>query len=481
LPNAKFVGCRDLLVSGCSADSRRLDPGQVFVAVRGARHDGHHYVQRALERGAVGVVVEQPCPEAGRLQVVVPNSREAYAILCQALAGEPAGRLPVFGVAGSSGRTAAALFLRSILESSGARFGLVGAQGWSDGVQSRPAGAEEPRPEQFAEMLLAMAERGCAGGIVEISAAALERRLFDGITFETAVITDQRTDPGETDEVRMDRRRSHARLCRMVMPGGATVVNSDDRESELLGAANLAARRVAFGMHGAAEVTAEIERQDAESTRFRIRGFDREAQVELPFVGPHTVSAALAAAAVAWSRGIAADDVVAGLQAVAHVPGALEPVREGQPFAVWVDRVSSDAELSDALDFMRQTCSGQIHCVLDANVDVRERRGFAKVAELKADRVVLSIADPRVASPDAILDDVLAGFRRPGRIRVIPDRQAAIEAALELAVADDAVLIAGRGHRTILMLDRRPFARDDRSIAADWLRRNRFAPRRRSA
>src|SRR5947209_17560174 len=89
LPGARFVGCPDWEVSGCSADSRRLDPGQLFVAIRGPRHDGHEFVPQALERGAAGVVVERPCPEAGRLQVIVPDARAALAKLCQAPAGDP--------------------------------------------------------------------------------------------------------------------------------------------------------------------------------------------------------------------------------------------------------------------------------------------------------------------------------------------------------------------------------------------------------
>src|SRR5215831_14028793 len=105
LPEARFVGCPDWEVSGCTADSRRLDPGQVFVAVRGTRHDGHAFVRHALERGAVGVVVEHPVPEAGRLQVVVPDSRAAHARLCQALAGDPSEQLVTVGVTGSSGKT----------------------------------------------------------------------------------------------------------------------------------------------------------------------------------------------------------------------------------------------------------------------------------------------------------------------------------------------------------------------------------------
>src|SRR5262245_25141605 len=143
LPEARFVGCADWEVSGCTDDHRRLDPGQVFVAVRGARpgYDGHAFVGAALERGAAGVVVEQPCPDAGRLQVVVPDARAAHARLCQALAGDPSHHLLTAGVTGSFGRTITALCVRSILESAGQRAGSLGALGFFDGTTAHPLGA----------------------------------------------------------------------------------------------------------------------------------------------------------------------------------------------------------------------------------------------------------------------------------------------------------------------------------------------------
>ena len=141
LPEAQFLGCNDWEVSGCTDDHRRLDPGQVFVAIRAERYDGHAFVREALDRGAAGVVVEQPCPEAGRLQVVVDDARAAHARICQALAGDPSRRLPIVGVTGTFGKTITSLFVRSILEAAGLRCGLVGALGWSDGLTDRPLGA----------------------------------------------------------------------------------------------------------------------------------------------------------------------------------------------------------------------------------------------------------------------------------------------------------------------------------------------------
>lgn len=188
LPKARFVGCPDWEVSGCTDDHRRLDPGQVFVAVRDASYDGHAFVRQALDRGAAGVVVEQPCPEAGRLQVVVDDSRSAHAVICQALAGDPSERLMTLGVTGTFGRTVTSLFVHSILEAAGLRCGLVGSLGWSDGRTRRPAGTEVLRPTHawpagaagLASILAFMVDQSCAAGVLEVSADALERNAWRG-------------------------------------------------------------------------------------------------------------------------------------------------------------------------------------------------------------------------------------------------------------------------------------------------------------
>src|SRR3954470_17554863 len=332
LPEARFVGCHDWEVSGCTADSRRLDPGQVFVAVRGERHDGHAFVAQAMERGAAGVVVERPCPEAGRLQVVVPDARAALSRLCQALAGDPTEQLVTVGVTGTCGRTATSLFLRSIFEATGVRFGLVGSLGWSDGVTTRPvaSGRAIPDAEGLASMLAAMVEGGSHGGVIEVSGESLRRRRVEGLEFDAAVVTDLAVAPGSDPDRLLERRRLKARVFRKVVAGGAAVVNADDPHAELLGAVNLDARRVSFAIDRRADVTAKIERLDRNGSRFLLRGFDREAAVTLRLVGSHHVGQALAAAAVAWARGVSLDAVVAGLESVGQVSGRLESVHEGQ-------------------------------------------------------------------------------------------------------------------------------------------------------
>jgi UDP-N-acetylmuramoyl-L-alanyl-D-glutamate--2,6-diaminopimelate ligase len=472
LPEARFLGCQDWEVSGCTNDSRRLDPGQVFVAIRGARRDGHTYVAQALERGAAGVVVEKPCPEAGRLQVVVPDSRVAHARLCQALAGDPGEQLLTIGDTGTCGKTVTSLFLRSIFEATGVRFGLVGALGWSDGVTTRPVSVAFPGPSGLATMLAEMVERGCSGGIIEVPSSALEQRALEGLEFDIAVVTDVGNVRGQTTEELFARRRVKSRLIRKVVSGGTAVVNADDPHAQILGAVNLDAKRVSFGVEQPADVTARIERLDANGARFVLRGFDREAPVALRLTGPAHVSNALAAAAVALSQGLALDAIVAGLETVTHVPGRLEAVNEGQDFTVWIDQAQNGPELSQVLTALRSLGAARIYCVFGAEGlrDRMERLNLSTAAETGADQVILTADNPRTEDLNQIFDDLLSGFFRPGRVQIEPNRRRAIEMALALASPGDAVLIVGKGRRTFQIFADHAVPFDDGLVATQWLR-----------
>jgi UDP-N-acetylmuramoyl-L-alanyl-D-glutamate--2,6-diaminopimelate ligase len=505
LPEARFVGCPDWEVSGCTDDHRRLDPGQLFVAVRDPWYDGHAFVREALDRGAAGVVLEHPCPEAGRLQVVVDDARAAHAKICQALAGDPSGRMTTIGVTGTFGKTITSLFVRSIFEAAGLRCGLVGALGWSDGRSSRPLGAgigpgtgglaststagPPGGAAGLASILSYMIDMRCQAGVIEAAGEAVEARYFEGVSLRAAVVTDVGVPYGLPSEMALRNRRAKAKLVRKVAPGGAVVVNADDPHAEILGGVNLDARRVTFGLERPTQVdvSARVERIDAAGSRFVLRGFDRDEAVELRLVGPRQVGHALAAAALAWALEVDVAAVAAGLEAVGSVAGHLEAVDEGQDFDVRVDAAQAAGELGQALSALRAVSAGRVHCVLGAEGDQDRpaRRALAEAAEFGADRVILTLGSPRTEPPDQVLDDLLGGFRRPGKVRVEPDRRRAIEAALADARPGDAVLIAGKGRSAYQIFADRVVPFDDFAVARAWLRGRRAAatagPTQRSA
>ncbi len=480
LPGAQFVGCRDLQVSGCSADSRRLDPGQVYVAARPAGPE----VRRALDRGAVGVVAEEYQPEAGSPQVVVADAAGSYARVCQALAGDPSRSLQVVAVTGRAGKTAASRYLRSIFEADGRRCGLVTPLGWSDGVGTFAAALAGPGADGLAEMLNAMVARGCRSGVIELPDNALADRRFEGLAIDTAIAIELGDDPEPTPGRPHGPRSRAARLFRSIASGGLAVVNADDPACELLGAVNLGASRIAFGLEKSAEITGTIEAVGPDGTTFTIHGLDREASVTIRGLGIDAVRAALAAAAAAYGRGVGVDAIEAGIETVAVEPGRLEvlPAREGGPIVV-LDRSRTGVELSRSLAAVRMAGFVRIVCVVGAEGHGRsaDRHALAEAAEAGADQVVLTTDSPRGEDPEAILDDLLAGFRSAGRVLVEPDRRRGLESAVALARPGEAVLVAGRGRSGLQIFADHAAPFDDAAAIAEALDRGRAARALRSA
>ena len=351
LPEAHFVGCPDWEVSGCTDDHRRLDPGQVFVAVRDARYDGHAYVREALDRGAAGVVCRTPLPggraASGRCQRRPVGSRAD-------LSGPGRRSLPA---ADHPGRD------RNLRQdghqpvrardprSGGPALGLVGSLGWSDGKAARAAGASAPGSAAgsrqrigrapgawpagasgLAAILSYMVDQNCVAGVLEVSAEALDApAAWTGSPCEAAVVTDIGVPYGLPHRARPAGPSAQGPgSFGKIVPGGAAVVNADDPHAEILGTVNLDARRVSFGMSPRAQVdvSARIERLDAAGSRFVLHGFDRSTPVEPPALSARAqVSHALAAAAASPGRWRSSSTRSSpGSRAWANVAGHLESV-----------------------------------------------------------------------------------------------------------------------------------------------------------
>jgi UDP-N-acetylmuramoyl-L-alanyl-D-glutamate--2,6-diaminopimelate ligase len=443
LPEGRFVGCHDLFVSGCARDSRRIEPGEVFVAIPGARHDGHDFAARAIERGASGVIVERELPLDGAVQVILPDSRAAHARLVRALAGDPASGLRTLVVSGGRARPAAAAFLRSILEADGERVGMVAADGgWTDGTRSYPATGRLPAPEALVVIAETLASRGCGTLIVEAPphlAGAAKLACLGPV--EALVVPD--VTPSEDLDERIGRRRALKRLARQVRPGGIVAVSTDDPESELLGAVNLEATRLGFGRDARADVVGELFLGSLRTaTHLHSAALGRP--VRLRPLGAKNARGAFAALTLAGALGIECARIVAGLEALAVVPGRLEPVHTAGPFAV----IREDAECEATL-----------------------RGGFAELRALGSRRIISVVAAECAGlerSCGSLSDLIIPG----------DDRRVAVELGLSRATAGDVVLLVGRPKRALGRREGALRIVDDRAIVAEWLKRGATAARR---
>ncbi len=470
VPEAEVLGADDLLVAGCTSDTRRLKPGDVFVALRGREADGHDYARQAAALGASAIVGERPLPGVSVPQAIVPDSRTALGRLCQALAGDPSRKLKVIGITGTNGKTTTTYLIASILASAGHPVGLLGTIAYFDGHDTADPEHTTPPAETLARWLGRMVANGCTHAVMEVSSHALDQARLAGMRLDAACVTNVCRDHFDYHGSAEEYRLAKSRLFDHLAPEGFAVVNADDPTSAGY-LRKLDGPALTVGMRSAAEITGHmLERCPSEQTFLLTAGSD-SVPVRTRMIGDHHIANCLVAAATGLAYGIDLPTVVRGLERVDGVPGRLERIECGQPFGVFVDYAHTPDALTAALRTLREVCRGRLICVFGAggDRDRQKRPLMGQAVERLADLAIVTNDNPRYEPPKAIIDDILSGFRYPTQAVVLPEREEAIQSALADARPGDCVLIAGKGHETYQVLGGKRYHFDDCEIAREWL------------
>jgi UDP-N-acetylmuramoyl-L-alanyl-D-glutamate--2,6-diaminopimelate ligase len=471
LPDAVILGADDICVQGCTCDSRRLKPGDLFAALVGTDCDGHDFIPEALARGASAILTQRPVEGAPCPVCIVRNTRDAFGRVCQALAGDPSRRLKVIGITGTNGKTTTSCLIASILATAGRRVGILGTLGYFDGVDAVEGSHTTPPAEDLARWLARMVANDCSHAVMEVSSHALHQSRVAGVVLDAACVTNVRRDHFDYHRTAHDYRLAKSKLFDHLAAEGFAVINADDPTAA--GYLHLLDGPVlTVATRSAAEITGRLLERSASEQTFLLSAGSECVPVRTQMIGDHHISNCLVATAVGLAYGINLTTVVRGLEAVGHVPGRLERIECGQPFGVFVDFAHTPDALENTLRTLRDVTSGRLICVFGAGGDRdREKRPLmGQVVEKIADRAIVTSDNPRGEDPQKIIRQILDGFRCPSQARVIVDRAEAIRAVLaQEARPGDCVLIAGKGHEThqIVGQDRLPF--DDREIAREWL------------
>ncbi len=470
LPTADFLGTGDICVDGCTCDSRRVKPGDLFAALAGSQSDGHDFVAEAVRQGCAAVLSERPISGLPVPHCVVTDSREAYGRVCQALAGNPSHRLKLVGVTGTNGKTTTSCLIAGVLAKAGHRVGLLGTLGYFDGEDADEAAMTTPPAGRLAAYLGRMVRNGCSHAVMEVSSHALDQSRVAGVRFDAACVTNVTRDHLDYHATIRDYRMAKSKLFDHLAGEGFAVINADDPTS----AGYL--RRIdgpvlTVGIRSVAEITATpIEQHRSEQT-FLLTAGSETVPVRTQMIGTHHIYNCLVAAAVGLTYGVDLMTVARGLEAAGHVPGRLERIECGQPFGVFVDYAHTPDALAGSLQTLREVTPGRLICVFGAGGDRdREKRPLmGRAVEREADLAVITSDNPRWEDPRQIIDEVLTGFDHPQQAEVIVDRTDAIRLALAGAEPGDCVLIAGKGHETYQIIEDRQIPLDDCQIANDWL------------
>jgi UDP-N-acetylmuramoyl-L-alanyl-D-glutamate--2,6-diaminopimelate ligase len=478
---------------GVVHDSRRIRPGSLFVAVPGAHVDGHDFVAAAAAGGAVAALVERPVPEVELPQLVVERTQAALASAAGWWYGDPSRELAVVGVTGTDGKTTTSFLAVAALEAAGVSSGMIGTVETKIGAV-REANAEHattPEAPELQAALRAMVEAGNEAAVVETTSHGLALERVGGIAYDAAILTNLTHEHLEfhgTWEAYRDaklslferlaagRRNAPKALQGRPLPKVA-IVNADDPSAGLFAgvAQEAGARIVTYGTDPSADLRAVRVEEGSRGLAIDLDGPSGEAHLDLRLVGRFNVHNALAVVALgeAWSLDPAA--VRAGLASLDGVPGRMERIDAGQPFAVVVDYAHSPASLEKVLELLAPTAAargGGLIAVFGSagERDVEKRPMMGRIAGQRCRLVVVTDEDPRGEDREQILDEIARGAEAAGRRRgrdllLIADRPAAIAAAFERARAGDVVLLAGKGHERSIIGPAGPVAYDERSVA----------------
>jgi UDP-N-acetylmuramoyl-L-alanyl-D-glutamate--2,6-diaminopimelate ligase len=477
IAGASFAGGeQDPVVTSVEYDSRKVSDGALFVAITGLTTDGHRFIPEARRKGAVAALVERPTDGAGLPELVAKDTRAALGLVSHAFYGRPSDSLTVHAITGTNGKTTTSYLIDSILRAADMKTGVVGTLGYRVGDRSIAGDMTSPESLDLARLLSSMVEGGTAAVTMEVSSHALALKRTTGMTFDTAAFTNISRDHldfhGTIDEYAAAKSLLFDQLAGDGWkPGATAVVNTDDPFGRQLADRIDLFGNVALITYGRA--SADVWVRDTELTGDGTRvTFDTpmgEVAARLRLLSDFNVMNALAATAVAVSQGMSPKTIVRGLEDLNRVPGRLETVDAGQPFAIVVDYAHTPDALSKAITALRGTTSGRIITVFGCggDRDRGKRPEMGRIATESSDLVLITSDNPRGEDPAAIMADIADGARGAGGdFELIEDRRTAIGRAVSEARAGDVVLIAGKGHEDyqIVGSDRLHF--DDREEAA---------------
>lgn len=454
-------------VSGLQYDSRKIQRGDAFFAMKGGTTDGNKYIHAAIERGAVAVVSDsaeqKPRTGVAWAQVAPGKGRRVLGCASANLYGHPAKKLKLTGVTGTNGKTTTTYLMESILAAAGKKSALIGT------IEYRIAGNVVPSPHTTPESLdlnrfLSDAlKRGAIEGVMEVSSHALEQERVFAVPFDVAVFTNLTRDHLDyhgTMEKYFEAKKVLFAGCG-TEPPRVSVINIDDPcGRKLVDFAKEHRSQVFtygleagdFHVKGPAKITVT-------GTTFEMATPVGDIHIGSPLVGTVNIYNILAASAAALARGLTLPQIAVGVKALSHVPGRFQRVDAGQPFTVVVDYAHTDDALRNLTTLARDFVSlsgakGRVITLFGCGGD-RDRAKRPMMGEAAAkgsDFVVLTSDNPRSEDPLRIIHDALSGLKKGqsgAEFTVEPDRKRAIQLACQLARVGDIVLIAGKGHEKV--------------------------------
>jgi len=474
-----MVQTHDVEINNVCHDSRTVTNGDLFVAIRGLKSDGHRFVQDAVRKKAKAIIVEDDasvpdslCMHEGVVKIVVGDSRKALSRVSANYFRHPSKELQVIGVTGTNGKTTTTYLITSIIQKSGGKSGLIGTIEYRIGEKKIDASHTTPESYDLQKLLRSMVDEGCSHVVMEVSSHALEQRRVDDVKFSTAVFTNLTQDHLDYHKSMESYFVAKKRMFDMLDSSAMAVTNADSEYGiRIVGSTN--AQLLRYGRQSQADVQAIDIRTTMKSTEFKIKHLDNEVPIKSSLVGSFNVTNILAAYAAAYAEQFDVSIIQKGIKELRGVRGRFETIDAPHGWFAIIDYSHTPDALENVLSAIREIKSeqGNVTTVFGCGGDRdREKRPvMGTIAQRLSDRVIVTSDNPRTEDPDKIIDDIMKGIAPSTNVQRQPDRKKAIEDALSKAGHDDVILIAGKGHETYQILGDKRIHFNDREIVEEWI------------
>ena len=452
-------------------DSRKIKEGDVFVALRGLKTDGHLFIKKVCEKKAQALIVEDSCdiPKNFKGSVFqIKSTRKMISSLLNHYYNFPSEKMFCVGVTGTNGKTTTAYLLKHLFSQAGWKTGMIGTTGCHIGEENWESSLTTPPAIELQNHLWKMHNKGVQAVVMEVSSIGLDQQRVDGVYFNTVVFTNFTQDHLDYHKNMDQYFKAKMKLLQLAQSQNhcTVVFNSDDKKFQSLskqGCQNF----ISYGEKEGSFFHYKIVQESLEGVDFDLYYKEKVYKVRVPLIGAFNVSNVVSALSSAVSAGFSLDQMIPHLMSFKGVPGRLQRVENSKSINVFIDYAHTPSALENVLKSLRQAGSSSQKIITvfgcGGNRDQGKRKKMGQTASLYSDEIVVTSDNPRFEAPQQIMQDILQGVSlEKKRVFVLEKRREGIKKGLELAGAGDIVLIAGKGHEKFQMISSKKIPFDDR-------------------
>ena len=467
----QVVGDGEVDITGVNIDSRKVENGHLFVAIKGTQTDGHRFIPKALELGAAAVLCEEIPEECrqGVTYVRMASTEEAVGPVATVFYGEPSQRLKLIGVTGTNGKTTIATLLYEMFRKMGHKCGLLSTV--CNYIEGEAVAADHTTPDPIAlnQLLARMVEAGCEYAFMECSSHAIAQKRIGGLKFAGGLFTNLTRDHLDYHKTFENYRDAKKAFFDGLSKDAFAITNADDKNGMVM-VQNCKAQVKTYSTRTMADFRAHIIECHFEGMYLEIDGHE----VGVQFIGKFNVSNLLAVYGAAKMLGKRTEDILVVMSTLKSVAGRLEPIRSKDGVTGIVDYAHTPDALENVLSAIHEVLDGTggkiiTVCGAGGNRDKGKRPLMAQEAVRQSDQVIITSDNPRDEDPQDIINDMLAGLdaKQQKKVISIVNRREAIRTATLLAHKGDVILIAGKGHEDYQEIKGVKHHFDDREVVRE--------------